>query len=84
MDTTCWREGIQILDYTEGQRYREHFDVATNPNNSCYHRDISIVLYLSEDFEEDIQYFRIKNINQNLDMHYFFHQIGVFLINQNQ
>jgi len=51
MNTTCYREGIQILDYAEGQRYREHFDVATDPNNHCYHRHISVVLYLSKDFE---------------------------------
>ena len=50
-DTKSWREGIQILDYTEGQKYEFHHDVADNKERQEYHRSISIVLYLTNDFE---------------------------------
>lgn len=49
--TSSHREGIQILDYTEGQNYNWHCDASTDPNSSFYHRKISIVLYLSNNFE---------------------------------
>ena len=48
--TTSHREGIQVLEYTKEQRYNWHFDAATDHNSQFYHRQISIVLYLSQDF----------------------------------
>lgn len=49
--TTSWREGIQILEYIEGQKYENHFDASTDPESIWYHRQVSIVLYLSDGFE---------------------------------
>lgn len=44
--TTCYRESIQVLEYTHGQLYDFHHDTADNPEIKEYHRDISVVLYL--------------------------------------
>lgn len=49
--TKCYREGIQILKYQPGQYYNWHFDCAVDRNVNEYHRTVSIVLYLSENFE---------------------------------
>jgi len=51
ISSTSWREGIQILDYVEGQKYEQHFDTSTDPESKFYHRQVSIVLYLSDGFE---------------------------------
>ena len=48
--TTSHREGIQILEYTKEQQYNWHFDTCTNRDSYYYHRQISIVLYLKDDF----------------------------------
>ena len=56
--TTSYREGIQSLEYTEGLDYKWHFDAATDPNSPFYHRQISIVLYLSEGFSGGSTVFR--------------------------
>jgi len=49
--TKCWREGIQILEYQPGQKYRFHADAATDKNLAEYERKISVILYLNEGFE---------------------------------
>ena len=49
--TNCWREGIQLLRYKEGQYYNWHHDTAADINVNEYNRTISVVLYLSDDFE---------------------------------
>jgi|TARA_R100000455_G_C6259884_1_gene115364 hypothetical protein len=50
-ETSSYREGIQILQYTENQKYNWHFDTCTDPKSEFYHRQISIVLYLKDDFD---------------------------------
>ena len=49
--TNCYREPIQVLKYETSEFYRWHYDAATDANAKEYHRAISIVLYLTEDFE---------------------------------
>ena len=49
--TTCWREGIQILEYQDSQEYKFHHDCATDPNIQAYERKLSIILYLSDGFD---------------------------------
>lgn len=50
-NTTCHREAIQISQYSPGQEYTFHHDTASNPNSKEYHRQISIVLYLNDNFD---------------------------------
>ena len=50
-ETSSYREEIQILQYTESQKYNWHFDTCTDPKSEFYHRQISIVLYLKDDFD---------------------------------
>ena len=50
-DTTSHREGVQVLDYVEGQKYNYHHDVADNIKRKEYFRTISIIIYLTNDFE---------------------------------
>ena len=49
--TSSYREEIQVLEYTENQKYNWHYDACPDPNSEFYHRQISIVLYLKDDFE---------------------------------
>ena len=49
--TNSERESIQILEYTSKQRYNWHIDTCTDPSRFFYHRIMSIVLYLKDDFE---------------------------------
>lgn len=49
--TTSHREGIQILEYHPNQEYKFHHDVSNNPNSKEYHRQISVVVYLNDEFE---------------------------------
>ena len=49
--TQCYREGIQVLRYQTDQHYNWHVDQATDKDINEYHRSISIVLYLTDDFE---------------------------------
>ena len=49
--TTSYREEIQILEYTKEQKYNWHYDACTNPKSDFYHRQISIVLYLKDNFK---------------------------------
>ena len=50
-DTTSWREDIRIIQYTEGQYYGFHHDQGTVQARREYHRQISVILYLTDDFE---------------------------------
>ncbi len=50
-NTNCHREGIQLLRYEVGQHYNWHHDTAADRGAHEYHRTISVVLYLSDDFE---------------------------------
>lgn len=48
--TTCYRESIQVLEYHPDQEYKFHHDSSNNPNSKEYHRHISVVVYLNDDF----------------------------------
>lgn len=50
-DTTCYRESIQVLEYHPNQEYKFHHDTSNDPNSKEYHRQISIVVYLNDEFE---------------------------------
>lgn len=50
-DTSSFREEIQILEYTKEQKYNWHYDTCTDPNSKFYNRQISLVLYLKDNFE---------------------------------
>jgi predicted 2-oxoglutarate/Fe(II)-dependent dioxygenase YbiX len=50
-DTTSWREGVRIIQYEEGQHYGFHHDQGTMRCRQEYHREISVILYLTDDFE---------------------------------
>jgi hypothetical protein len=50
-ETSSHREGIQVLEYTKEQKYNYHFDACTDPKSDFYHRQVSVVLYLKDDFE---------------------------------
>ena len=49
--TTSNRELIQVLEYVKNQRYTWHTDASPQPNSKEYHRKISIILYLTDNFE---------------------------------
>lgn len=49
--TNCYRENIQVLRYQKDEFYNWHSDAASDHKCNEYHRTISIVLYLTEDFE---------------------------------
>ena len=49
--TTSNREEIQVLEYIENQKYTWHTDASPMPDSKEYHRKISVILYLSDDFE---------------------------------
>ena len=49
--TTSEREAIQVLEYVKNQKYTWHTDTSPMPNSKEYHRKISIILYLSDDFD---------------------------------
>ena len=49
--TNSYREVIQVLRYREGEFYNWHSDSASDHTAKEYHRTISIVLYLTEDFD---------------------------------
>jgi hypothetical protein len=49
--TTCYREAIQVLEYSPNQEYKFHHDSSNDPNSKEYHRKISIVLYLNDSFD---------------------------------
>jgi hypothetical protein len=49
--TTSYRESIQVLEYNQNQEYKFHHDTSNDPNSKEYHRQISVVLYLNDNFE---------------------------------
>ena len=49
--TTCYRESIQVLEYNLNQEYKFHHDTSNDPNSKEYHRIISIILYLNDEFD---------------------------------
>ena len=49
--TTSERELIQVLEYVENQQYAYHVDAAPQKNSKEYHREISVILYLIDEFE---------------------------------
>lgn len=49
--TTSHREAIQALEYLPEQEYKFHHDTSNDPNSKEYHRQISVVAYLNDDFE---------------------------------
>ena len=49
--TQSYREAIQVLRYQKGEFYNWHSDSASDHTAKEYHRTISIVLYLTDDFE---------------------------------
>ena len=50
-DTYCWREGIQVLQYEKNQEYKFHHDVADYKEKQEFYRTISVIVYLTDDFE---------------------------------
>ena len=49
--TNSYRETFQVLRYQPGEFYKWHSDAASSHECKEYHRTISVVLYLTEDFE---------------------------------
>ena len=49
--TTSEREAIQVLEYVKNQKYTWHIDASPQPNSKEYHRKISVIIYLSDNFE---------------------------------
>ena len=49
--TTSNREPIQVLEYVKNQKYTYHVDASPVPDSKEYHRKISVIIYLSNDFE---------------------------------
>jgi hypothetical protein len=45
-----WREQLQVLRYRPGERYLFHFDCDVNTASQAYHRVLTSILYLNEDF----------------------------------
>ena len=60
-NTSSHRESIQVLEYTKDQKYKWHFDACTDPKSSFYHRQVSVVLYLSDDFEGGSTEFKLSS-----------------------
>ena len=48
--TKSWREGIQVLQYEKTQEYKFHHDVADDRELKEYHRQISVIVYLTDGF----------------------------------
>ena len=49
--TNSFREQIQVLKYENEEYYKWHSDQAADRNDNAYYRTISVVLYLTDDFE---------------------------------
>lgn len=50
-NTKSCREAIQVLEYYPQQEYKFHHDSSNDPNLKEYHRQISVGVYLNDDFE---------------------------------
>ena len=48
--TKSWREPIQVLQYEKTQEYQYHHDVSNDREREEYHRQISVIVYLTDDF----------------------------------
>ncbi|MFM8258621.1 MAG: prolyl hydroxylase family protein [Vulcanococcus sp.] len=46
-----WREPLQVLRYHPGERYVFHHDCDFDRNREAYHRVLTAILYLNNDFE---------------------------------
>ena len=51
INVRSWREAVQLVEYTGGQEYKMHQDTSSYKNHPAYGRVISIILYLTNDFE---------------------------------
>lgn len=49
--TRSHREAIQVLEYQPNQQYHFHYDQNWDRNQQTFYRTISVVLYLTSDFE---------------------------------
>ena len=50
-ETHSNREPIQVLEYVQNQKYTYHVDASPVPSSNEYHRKISVIIYLTNDFE---------------------------------
>ena len=50
-ETYSNREPIQVLEYVQNQKYTYHVDASPVPSSNEYHRKISVIIYLTNDFE---------------------------------
>ena len=50
-NTISHREDLRIIQYEAGQHYGHHHDQGTVRIREEYHREISVILYLTDDFE---------------------------------
>ena len=50
-DTHSWREDIQVLEYEKNQEYKFHHDVANHKEMYGFYRTISVIVYLTNNFE---------------------------------
>ena len=51
VNVRSWREPIQLLEYSGGQEYKMHQDISAYKNQPAHNRILSIILYLTNDFE---------------------------------
>ena len=61
-DTSSWREDLRVIQYVQGQKYGFHHDQGTLQSRREYHRQISVILYLTDDFEGGATSFLHKSI----------------------
>lgn len=83
-DTSSWREDLRVIQYVQGQKYGFHHDQGTLQSRREYHRQISVILYLTDDFEGELQAFCIKVSNLQKVMQLYFLLIGVSFIKEIQ
>tara|TARA_B000000475_G_scaffold195220_1_gene158110 strand:- start:1362 stop:1997 length:636 start_codon:yes stop_codon:yes gene_type:complete len=50
-NTVSEHEGIQIIQYTKGQEYGIHHDTADSQKYEAFNRQLSVIVYLNDDFE---------------------------------
>ena len=64
--TSSFRELIQVLEYVKNQKYIYHTDCSPQPESFEYHRKISIILYLSNNFEGGVTEFIHKSFKPSM------------------